>query len=205
VGRAVRRLREEGPRRPGRRRPALPVGAREGVRSTRACPPGTLRRPAGRAVRPDIRIARPVREYRDPFVVPYEPDGQVLSYRVSACPETAFQLAIRQPSSASHALVHLGVPGISSPCGPLVRSRVRRLDLAPRGPPEGRPIVRRTRRSACTSPQDQRTPSGGSWSAIRTRKDGTRTFRGSIPRGRLPIRGHLRRGGPRRRLTVRLD
>jgi hypothetical protein len=48
-------------------------------------------------VRPDIRIARPVREYRDPLVVPYEPDGQVLSYRVSACPETAFPLAIRRP------------------------------------------------------------------------------------------------------------
>jgi hypothetical protein len=46
------------------------------------------------AVRPDIRIARPVRQYRDPLVVPYEPDGQVLSYRVSACPDTAFRLAI---------------------------------------------------------------------------------------------------------------
>jgi hypothetical protein len=64
-------------------------------------------RPVRRPVRPDIRIARPVREYRDPFGVPYEPDGQVLSYRVSACPDTAFQLAIRRPSCASVRLVRL--------------------------------------------------------------------------------------------------
>jgi hypothetical protein len=46
----------------------------------------------------------------NPFVVPSEPDGQVLSYRVSACPDTAFQLASRRPSCASVRLVRFGKP-----------------------------------------------------------------------------------------------
>jgi hypothetical protein len=78
-----------------------------------------VRRAVGQAVRPDIRIARPVREYRDPFGVPYEPDGQVLSYRVSACPDTAFPLAIPGgPRLLLSALSASGCRGISSRSGP---------------------------------------------------------------------------------------
>jgi hypothetical protein len=83
--------------------------------------------------------------------------------RVSALPDTAFQLASRRPSCASVRRVRLGVPGHQLAIRPLVRSRADST-LAPRGHPEGRPIVRRLRRSACAlrrsacaSPQNQHT------------------------------------------------
>src|SRR5262245_28443844 len=57
-------------------------GRRTHVRCLSAAPSvRTTLSPVRRTVRPDIRITRPVREYRDLLVVPYEPDGQVLSYK----------------------------------------------------------------------------------------------------------------------------
>jgi hypothetical protein len=85
---------------------------------------------------------------------------------VSALPDTAFQLASRRPSCASVRRVRLGVPGHQLAIRPLVRSRGDST-LAPRGHPEGRPIVRRLRRSACASPQNQHTLPMLAWQLVK--------------------------------------
>jgi hypothetical protein len=139
------------------------------------CPPDRprpVRRPV-RPVRPDIRIARPVREYRDPFGVPYEPDGQVLSYRVSACPDTAFQLASRP------ALVCF-CPSLSAPGKP-GDSPSRPAGV---GAPGGH--ARRLRRSMCASPPNQHTLPDA---RVAARTGCATPCRAADPRDRVPASG----------------